>query len=335
MQTLVMERMPGTPLSQVDMRLRHVMHVMMYLGVIIIRLAWRGISHNDLRPDNVMVSRNGCVSLVDFDQAGRGGFLGCLGAAFLALGPLRRQVHSSFLGLARDQLQLALPPRVLRVVKVLMRRPVRAAAPALPAVCDEPAAHRLRQAWRTAAAAGASSPGRAIAYYGLSVGGLHLPGERSWAERWAYLRLATRWRGRRVLELGCNMALLSIFALKDEGAAAALAVDRDPEILGAAALVAEAFEVQPALLGVDFDRDPDWEEALAAFRPDVVFALSLLNWVEDKARLLAFLARFEEVIFEGHESGTVERRRLRAAGFSDIELICSSERGRPVFLCRK
>jgi hypothetical protein len=33
-----------------------------------------------------------------------------------------------------------------------------------------------------------------------------------------------------------------------------------------------------------------------------VFALNLLNWVEDKTRLLAVLGRFEELIFEGHDS---------------------------------
>jgi hypothetical protein len=72
-----------------------------------------------------------------------------------------------------------------------------------------------------------------------------------------------------------------------------------------------------------------------AFRPDVVFALSVLNWVADKARLLAFLGRCEELIYEGHDSALVERRRLRAAGFTTIELVATSERGRPILHGRK
>jgi predicted nicotinamide N-methyase len=138
-----------------------------------------------------------------------------------------------------------------------------------------------------------------------------------------------------VLELGCNMAPLSAFVLKEAGAAAALAVDRDPAILVAAERVAEAFGVQPELRRIDFDRDPDWEDQLQAFAPDVVFALSVLHWVQDKARFLAFLGRFDEVIFEGHDSSRTERRRLRQAGFTEIELVDTSERGRPILRARK
>ena len=169
----------------------------------------------------------------------------------------------------------------------------------------------------------------------LEFGGLRFPGERAWAERWRCLSRITDYRGRRILDLGCNLGLLSIFLLKEAGAAAALAVDGDPLILEAAGKAAEAFAVRPEFRRIDFDRDAGWESALEAFRPDVVFALSLLNWVEDKARLLAFLGRFEELVFEGHDSAATERRRLRAAGFTRIELVATSERGRPVLHCRK
>ena len=131
------------------------------------------------------------------------------------------------------------------------------------------------------------------------------------------------------------MALLSIFLLKDAHAAAALAVDRDPEILQAAVMAAEAFGVQPQFRVIDFDHDPDWEDQLEAFRPDVVVALSLLHWVRDKARFLAFLGRFDEVIFEGHDSSRTERRRLLQTGFTEIDLVDTSERGRPLLRARK
>jgi hypothetical protein len=57
--------------------------------------------------------------------------------------------------------------------------------------------------------------------------------------------------------------------------------------------------------------------------------------VQDKARFLAFLGRFDEVIFEGHDSSRIERARLREAGFPEIELVDTSERGRPILRARK
>jgi hypothetical protein len=93
--------------------------------------------------------------------------------------------------------------------------------------------------------------------------------------------------------------------------------------------------VAPQLRRVDFDRDAGWEDQLGAFAPDVVVALSLLHWVQDKARFLAFLGRFDEVIFEGHDSSRIERARLRQAGFGAIDLVDTSERGRPIILARK
>jgi hypothetical protein len=118
-------------------------------------------------------------------------------------------------------------------------------------------------------------------------------------------------------------------------ARAALAVDADPAILEAAAKVAAAFGVAPEFRRVDFDRDSGWEDQLEAFRPDVVVALSVLHWVEDQARFLAFLGRFDEVVFEGHDSSRIERERLRQAGFAAVDLVDTSERGRPILLARK
>jgi hypothetical protein len=131
------------------------------------------------------------------------------------------------------------------------------------------------------------------------------------------------------------MALLSTFALAEAGASAALAVDADPKILEAAALAATAFGVRPEFRRVDFDRDRGWEDRLEAFRPDLVIAMSVLHWLDDKARFLAFLGRFDEVVFEGHDSSRIERERLRRAGFSEIDLVDTSERGRPILVARK
>ena len=84
----------------------------------------------------------------------------------------------------------------------------------------------LHEAWRIAADANASAPGQQVAYYELDWQGLCFPGERPWTARWRVLRHVVPYGNRRVLELGCNMALLSTFLLKEAGASAALIANR-------------------------------------------------------------------------------------------------------------
>jgi hypothetical protein len=333
-QILVLQRVPGRPLSSVELGWPGFARVMLALLRLVWALARRGVRHNDLRPENVLVAQGGRVYLVDFDQASTGGLAECL-LAGLGLPVGDAPVCNGLLAPLRERLQARLSPRLVRALRGRRLRPAPACGlPPLPA--DAGAAVRaLHDAWGIAADANASSPGRAIAYYELEFDGLRLPGERPWAARWRSLRHVTTYTGRRVLELGCNMALLSTFLLREAGAAAALAVDHDRAILEAAAKVAQAFGVAPAFRQVDFDRDRGWEDELTAFAPDVVVALSVLHWVRDKARFLAFLARFDEVIFEGHDSSRIERARLRQAGFTEIALVDTSERGRPILLPRK
>jgi predicted methyltransferase len=141
-------------------------------------------------------------------------------------------------------------------------------------------------------------------------------------------------RSARVLELGCNMGLLSTSALRD-GAADALGVDVDAEILRANGLVQEAFGLSYGLRQVDFDSPSDWESALAAFRPTIVTALSVLNWVRDKDRFLRFLGTVPTVLFEGHDDPATEVARLHKVGFTDVRVIATSERARPVIVGRR
>ncbi|MCD6440480.1 MAG: hypothetical protein J7L86_01655, partial [Candidatus Marinimicrobia bacterium] len=83
------------------------------------------------------------------------------------------------------------------------------------------------------------------------------------------------------------------------------------------------------------DKNNNWESKLEAFSPDIVFALNVLNWVEDKNRLINFLGRFNKLIFEGHDSYQIERTRLQKVGFKNFNLIVMSERKRPLFICEK
>jgi len=337
LDALITRRLEALPLSQLDLGWGRLFRLLPQLVLLVVRLARRGVSHDDLRPENILLDGAGRVHLVDFDQASTGPFAVCLARGLLGLGLGRAAVSNTVLAPVRERLQASLPPALIRLLNGYRNRdrpPDGGPLPALPPAAG-PGLRALHAAWRIAAASDASSPDRSVAYYQLDFQGLRFPGERPWAERWSVLRAIAPCRGRRVLELGCNLGLLSIFLLREGGAGAALAVDRNAPILAAAAMAARAFGVRPEFRRIDFDHDPDWETRVLAFRPDVVFALSVLNWVADKARLLAFLGRCEELIYEGHDSALVERRRLRAAGFTTIELVATSERGRPILHGRK
>jgi 2-polyprenyl-3-methyl-5-hydroxy-6-metoxy-1,4-benzoquinol methylase len=193
----------------------------------------------------------------------------------------------------------------------------------------------LLNAWMIARLSSASSPDRNIAYYSLYFDGYHFPGERPWEERWKTLRDITDYSGKRILELGCNMALLSAFLLKERNAKEALAIDVNEDILEAAKCFATALGVSPKYQKQDFDSPGNWEMKVAAFCPDIVFALNVLNWVKDKKRFLEFLSGFSELIFEGHDSLDVEIGRLQSVGFSKIDIIGKSERDRHVLHCTK
>ena len=114
-----------------------------------------------------------------------------------------------------------------------------------------------------------------------------------------------------------------------------MAVDHDAEIIESARLVADAMAVDVDFGIADFDADEPWEERLSASNADIVFALNILNWVQDKDRLLDFLGNFDVVVFEGHDSFDVEKERFASRGFSSIELVHVSERNRPLMVCKK
>lgn len=208
-----------------------------------------------------------------------------------------------------------LPPRL---------RPLPAAA--------SPQLALLHRAWELAA--GSEADLFRACYYGIDLEGFPLPGERPWHPRWRLFNRNVSWRGARVLELGCNVGLLSTFALL-EGAQDALGVESNSVLLEANHLVQRAFRVSYRTIRCNFDDPNPWEEELAAFRPTIVTALSVLNWVRQKERFLKFLSRFGLVLFEGHDRDAVERRRLAQVGFTDVTAVGRSELNRAVFLARK
>src|SRR5688572_27753284 len=133
-----------------------------------------------------------------------------------------------------------------------------------------------------------------------------------------------RWHTRFDCDWSSDVCSSDLFA-KLSGAEDALGVDADADIVTANRLVQQAFGVQYQTAQCNFDDPRPWEEEFAAFRPSLVTALSVLNWVAQRDRFLQFLGRFERVLFEGHDLDMVESRRLEAVGFTRIELLGRSE----------
>lgn len=337
-EILVMERLPGEPLTNLSVGWLRLLIILAKLGIILLRLSWRGISHNDILPNNVLVTAEGSVSLVDFDQATRTKFLVALIRQFTGINIGGGQAHRSLISMViKRYLKKKLSPRTIQFLRKLHAHMTRKELRTLPVLPDSASSQlkNLLQAWKIAQDSEANAPGQHLAYYSLSLEGYHFPGERPWIDRWDTLRSITDYSSKRILELGCNMGMLSTHLLKDCNVKAALAVDADAKILESAEHVGLAFDVRPILRRIDFDSDDDWEAELADFKADIVFALSVLNWVQDKQRLLNFLGDYAEVIFEGHDSVEVETNRLRTVGFRRFDIVGISERGRAVIHCQK
>lgn len=339
-EAIVMERLPGKRFNSLKISLPRLILSLTRLSVILFKLSLRGISHNDVEPKNILVTSSGSPSLIDFDQATRNRPLTALIRQFIGISTRGIKVHGSLLTIIRRLLKRfrkRLSSNISRFLKRSLGLSDGSQMQNLPVLPDNarPKLKSLLKAWRVAQRSNASSPGKILGYYSLDVKGYHFPGERPWVDRWDVFRSITDYSGKRILELGCNMALLSCYLLKESNAIAALAVDVDTRILQAAEHVSLALGVKPVLRQVDFDSANDWETQLADFQPEIVFALSVLKSVEKKDRFLSFLGRFPTVIFEGHDVVDVECARLRAVGFQQFDIIGTSERGRQIILCRK
>jgi hypothetical protein len=338
-EVLAIRRIDGLSLGSTTSAFRTLLRLPKLLALIA-RLSRRGVVHGDLTLDNVIVDGDGTLWLIDFDQAHLTTPRRAAIGNFIGGRVDGRQVETSMLGFAKRLIKRTLPPSAVALVRRLRHgadafdyRTVPPIAPLPPDASDK--LRLLHAAWIAGAASDANSPGAGVCYYALDVDGFRLPGERPWAPRWSEFRQAFDFRNARVLELGCNMGLLSSFALTDAGAAAAYGVDIDSRILGANRLVQQALGVSYETRQLNFDDPRPWETELAVFQPTIVTALSVLNWVKDKERFTRFLGRFDNALFEGHESPEVEAARLRSVGYRTIDLVSMSERGRPVMLARK
>jgi len=277
------------------------------LSSLLNRIHKRGVIHRDLRPDNVLVSEDGAVSLIDFDQAVAG-------------------AHDTQQVDTRGAKRGVVPPCI-----------------SLPEFIDmlglggeyDAVVEQLEKAWRMAGRSDASSPGRNIAYYHWLFGHIELPGERDWLSRWDLMYSALRevFPGARVLDLGCNLGLVATHCML-YGAEKVTAVDVYDDILDAARLLAKAAGVE-----VDFRRgdlnSSDFVDRLLDHEYDVVLALSVAHWIEDRDQAARILTSAPALLFEGHSPASEEADYLRGLGFAKVQLVGYSERLRAMYFASR
>ncbi len=301
-----------------------------------------GCSHGDLHWRNVGRNVAGGVSIFDFDQACVASRWRCAMRDIWGLGTCERRSECSIFNRLRYVRGIGFLLRAMaRLAKDLMQFLSRTGPSSIqrshlsaPTFMQrtmlqaDPALETLAEAWSIATYSKASAPGADIAYYSIDISGINFPGERPWIIRWERIRKNIDFKGKRFLELGCNMGLLSIHA-KLSGAAYCLGIDVDKEILRAAELGSRAFETDVACRQLDLSDSSPWEEELRGF--DVISALSVLHWIENKERVWSFIAQHKEVLYEGHESEQEAEMNLRRAGFTHIVRLGTTERNRQMF----
>ncbi len=177
-------------------------------------------------------------------------------------------------------------------------------------------------------------------YYDITINGIHFGGSRSWIERWDIIKKSYDYRGLKVLDLGCFLGFNSICIKKYRGAQSVTGVDY--QSLDQAKILAQAFETDVNFIFANFDDDNIDYEALLGFDYDIVFCMSLFHWVHNKDRFLAYLSKFNKIIFEGHQPAEVEIERFKKLGYQSKILGTSytgvhqmTEKGRTIILFYK
>lgn len=297
---------------------KQMMPLLIKLSDIVTRIHRKGVHHRDFRIDNVKVDEKGNVHLFDFDQAIIGDPNWKLDFLCFRNDTGKNKNDKPWIGL-----------RHLTDYNLESARDI------------EEALETLRIIWRMGARSKANAPDHNICYYSWDFLGHHFQGERDWLTRWdpIYSRLGNKFRGGRILELGCNLGMFSSYCAI-HGAKECIGVDSFSDILDAASLFAQTIGAnKTTFLQTDLNDPLNYQKFKGEF--DFVVILSVMYWLKNKQVLFNFLARQKCVIYEGHEKASLGKGEIDGApfleslGFKNVEIICESERKRLIYLATK
>ncbi len=166
-------------------------------------------------------------------------------------------------------------------------------------------------------------------YYRVKVNGKTLNGSRDWLLRWNQIKSSLDFKGKTILDLGCNNTISSSFLVKYRGAQSATAVDLPEEslkntnrrgIYKSAKHLHNALGINSVKLRpLDFNKD-NYEKILG-YEYDLVICMSILKWIKDKNRFLSFLSNFDHIIFEGHRDLKSELETFKKIGFKYYKVL--------------
>jgi len=137
-EALVESRMAGVRAADLEIGWRQLLSILGRLSIILVRLSWRGVSHNDIFLHNVLVGPGGSVCLVDFDQATRTNFFGGLLRQFAGIGISGGKVHGSLVTVLKLHVKDKLSPRTRKFLKKLRDTVIRSNADSVEALADDP-----------------------------------------------------------------------------------------------------------------------------------------------------------------------------------------------------
>lgn len=189
---------------------------------------------------------------------------------------------------------------------------------------------QLRHFWETSSFTWGHSH-----YYALEINDEVFQGLRPWKSRWDLYNNDELFNGKKVIDLGANIGIPSIYIKKYGEASQVFAVEKDPEALSQMKQLQEIFHVDVTCYNLNFDID-DYEKILG-YNYDIALCASTFHWISDakKERFLHYLSNFNQVLYEGHESLPTEMRRFRSLGFNHCKMLGQSDFNRWVILFSK
>lgn len=169
-----------------------------------------------------------------------------------------------------------------------------------------------------------NTTGSGLNYYSATINGKFRKGERYWNARWDLIKNSMDFNGKNFLEIACNMAILTTFLKKFKNINKAVGVDQPDELLRisgkpttmqACKLLDVAYGVENMIKYFQVDLNKENYEDILGYDFDVVSALSIYKWMHDKERFLQYLCKFDNIIFEGHESDEQEIAKFSKHGY--------------------